>query len=341
MAVADAVAAKMNAMISEFEGEGAADEGESVTPEVTETAVEDGATEQADAAPAEPETAEQAETKARAARVALFEEKLAHAREKRQSQRLAEQAKADRKAAKEEREAAAAGRAKFDGINTVGKIRETLTHMGVNPREHWEAMNKEAIEASTPEAQAKRDEAAREKALAERFAPMEQELAQLKAERAQYAAQAHENNVVNGFQRAVADPAFADLRIEYPDEILLDHARHYDKHPAELRQHARDYGVQLTAPEKGFTMHELLQVLSAAQAAHNDGVQKRRAAQRPAEPQSAPPTVNGTAPRRPAASAVGNDLASTRASAKPDTSLSVKEAVRRRMDEEIRRSEGR
>jgi len=330
----------MNAMISEFEGEGAADEGESVTPEVTENAPEGEDVEQIDAAPAEPETPDQAEAKARAARVALFEEKLAHAREKRQSQRLGEQAKADRKAAQAERDAAAAERAKYEGLKT-GSFKETLEVLGRDPRKTWEEMNREAIEASTPEAQAKRDREALKREMSEEISPLKQELEQLRAERAQWAAQAHDSAVMNGFQRAVADPAFADLRIEYPDEVLLDHARHYDKNPAQLRQHAKDYGVQLTAPEKGFTMHELLQVLSAAQAAHNDGVQKRRAAQRPAEPQSAAPTVNGTAPRRNAASAVGNDLASARASAKPDTSLSVKETVRRRMDEEIRRSEGR
>jgi hypothetical protein len=339
------LAARMSAAVQaavgpevEAEAETQAAEG----TEVTETDVAEVSTEQAteEAEAAAVETPEQAEAKARAVRLELFEEKLKSQREKRQAMRLAEQAKADRRAAQAEREAAKAERAKYDGLKQ-GSFKDTLAALGRDPREAWEEMNREAIEASTPEAQAKRDEAARQKALDDRLNPMQQELEQLRAERAYYAQQAHQTNLVSNYQRAAADPAFADLRIEYPDEALLEHAQHYDRHPDQLRAAADQYGVRLTAPEKGFTMHELLQVLAAAQAAHIAGVQARRAAQSPAELKStAQPTVNGTAPRRSADTAIGNDLASQRASARPAVSGSVKDRVRQRIEEEIRRGGG-
>ena len=313
------------------------------TSHVTETA--EGAAPAVEAkteadAPAEPETPEQADAKARAARLALYEEKLKGQREKRQAQRLIETARAERKAAQDDRDAAKAERAKYDGLKT-GSYKETLEALGRDPRKTFEEMQREAIEASTPEAQARRDKADAERALEERFKPVLSELEQLREERKLMLAERAEHHISTSFQKAAADSAFADLRIEYPDEALLDHAKHYDKHPDQLRAAAVQFGVRLTAPEKGFTMHELLQVLSAAQAAHNAGVQARRAAQRPAEPQSAaPPTVNGTAPRRNAA-ANGNELASSRAPGKAETSsLSPRDRLRQRSAEEIRRNGG-
>lgn len=335
--IAERLAAKVNALASEsVETEADAGGGGDT---VTETPLEQTTVEtqetQADDSP------EATEKRARNARAQLFEEKLKAKREENQAKRLAAQAKADRQAAKEEREAAAAERAKYDGLKQ-GSFKETLEKLGRDPRKTWEEMNREAIEASTPEAQARREREEAQRSLDERFKPVLSELEQLREERAQYLAHQHETRLVNGFQQAAADPAFKALRIEYPDDALLDHAKYYDKHPAELRHHAKEFGVQLTAPEKGFTMHELLQVLSAAQAAHDAGKRAREAALSPAEPQSAaPPTVNGTAPRRNAGTAVGNDLASQRASAKAEVSgMSVKDRVRARIDAEIRRSGG-
>jgi hypothetical protein len=344
--IADRLHAKMNALAGEpSEGETVEADSGGDEPIVTETPLEQVTTEtQAD----EPGTPEQLEAKTKAARLALFEEKLQAKREENQAKRLAAKAKADRKAAQEDREAAAAERKKYDGLK-VGTFKETIAALGRDPRKTWEDMNREMIEASTPEAQARRDKEAAEQALDERFKPLQSELEQIRAEREQLrlereqlAEQGHSRALVTNFQQAAADPAFKDLRIEYADDALLDHAKHYDKNPDQLRAAAAQYGVRLTAPEKGFTMHELLQVLSAAQSAHNEGVQARRAALSSAEPQSAaPPTVNGTAPRRNAGTAVGNDLASQRASAKSEASgLSPKERVRLRADEAIRRSGG-
>lgn len=324
-------------------GLGGADESAS-TDHITETAVVDGAPETAapaKAAPAEKteaaETPEQVEAKAKAARAALLEEKLAHAREKRQKDRLIEQAKADRRAAAAERAAAAAERAKYDGLK-VGSFKDTLQALGRDPIKTWEEMNREAIEASTPEAAARREKEASERALEERFKPILSELEQLRAERAQYAAQAHAASIRTSFQKAAADPAFQDLRLEYEDDTLIEHAEFYDRNPDQFRAAAHQFGVRLTDPAKGFTMHELLQVLSAAQAAHNAGVQARRAAQRPPAPQAGTPTVNGTAPRRNAA-VNGTDSANGRVTAgTEDSSLSPREKMRLRAREEIRRS---
>ncbi len=338
--VAGRIAAKLAAISAEpavDAGEATETSGGETEHVVTETPVAEVTTETRE----EPTTEEQAQAEIRKTKHALLEEKLKERREANQARNLAARAKADRQAAKAEREAAAAERAKYDGLKT-GSFKETLAALGRDPRKTWEEMNREAIEASSPEAQAKREREEAQRALDERFKPVLSELEQLRAERKHWAEQSHERSLVSGFQQAAADPAFKDLRIEYADDALLDHAKHYDQHPHQLFAAAKQYGVRLTAPEKGFTMHELLQVLSAAQAAHNAGVQARRAALSPAEPQSAaPPTVNGTAPRRNAGTAVGNDLASQRASAKAETpGMSVKERVRARMAEEIRKSGG-
>ena len=295
-----------------------------------------------EAAPSEPandnETPEQVDTKLRAARHALLEEKLKGAREKRQAQRLAEQAKADRKAAAAERETAAAEKAKYAGLKE-GSFKDTLKALGRDPREAWEEMNREAIEGSTPEAQAKRAEEKRQKEIEDKFTPIQEELRQLREERVQWQAQQEHTRVVTNFQRSLADPTFTELRVEYPDEVLFEHAQHYVSHPDDLYAAADQFSVQLTDRSKGFTMHELLQVLSAAQAAHNAGVQARRAAQRPAAAQAGkPPTVNGTAERRNAGTANGIDLASPRATAKAEVStLSPRERMRQRVSEEIRK----
>jgi hypothetical protein len=288
--------------------------------------------------PAE-ETPEQTAAKATAARIALLEEKLTASREKRQAQRVIEKAKAERKAAADERKAAAAERSKYDGLKE-GSFKDTLTALGRDPRKTFEEMQREAIEYSTPEAAAKREQARIDARLAEQ----QERLDRIERERTDAAAReralAHEANLAHHFTTALADPAFKDLRIEYSEDALLDHAKYYDKHPAELRVHAKTFGVRLTDAQGRFTMHELLQVLSAAQADHYAGKQKREAAQSPPEAQvGKPPTVNGTAERRNAGT-VTNDLATQRASPGPKVSGSVKERLQRSIDEEIRRSKG-
>ena len=290
------------------------------------------------AAPPVAETPEQIDAKAKAARLQLFQEKLADARAKAQGEKLRAQAKAERKAVEEERRLAKAERAKLDEINgnlRTGSFRDSLVALGRDPAKTFAEMQREAIEASTPEAQQRREREAaeqrekeREAALEERFKPVLSELEQLRAERAQWAEAEHRSNIQQSYQHVAKDPAFKDLRIEYDDADLLEYAHMYDKNPDAFYVAADQYGVRLTSPGKGFSMHELLQVLAAAQAAHNSGVQARRAAQSPPERQSGQPTVNGTAPRRNAA-ATGNDLA-REAPAAEERALSPTERLRER-----------
>jgi hypothetical protein len=285
------------------------------------------------------QTPEQIDAAARVARLALFEEKLTASREKRMSQRLAERAKAERKAAAEDRKAAAAERAKYDGLKE-GSYKDTLTALGRDPLKSFEEMQREAIEYSTPEAAEKRARAE----LDEKFAKQQARIDALEKERADALAEQQERSersrLVTHFQETVADPAFKALRLEYPDEALLEHAEYYAKpaHTAELRTHAKTYGIRLTDPQGRFTMHELLQVLSAAQAAHDAGKQARLAATAPPEAQPGKsPTVNGTAERRNAGT-VTNELASARALPGPKASSgSVKDRLQQAIDEEIRR----
>lgn len=332
MGVLDNVAARTDSMAIEA---GDIPDAEPAT-ETVETAVTEGAA---------PAIEESPETKARAARLALYEEKLVASREKRQAQRVVEKAKAERKAAAAERKAASEEKAKYDGLKT-GSFKETLTALGRDPRQTFEELQREAIEANTPEGIARKEAAKVQAQLDELKAEREAERAERETEKAAFAAReaeiaahAHQAHIASKFQEAASDPAFADLRIEYPDETLLDHARYYDKHPAELHQHAKSFGVRLTAPEKGFTMHELLHVLSAAQAAHNAAKQARLAARSPAEAQlGKPPTVNGTAERRNAGT-VTNDLASQRASTGPAVSGSARERMKQRIEAEVRRAQ--
>ncbi len=286
------------------------------------------------------ETPEQAETKARAARLALFEEKLVASREKRAGQRVIEKAKALRKEAANERRLAAEERAKYDGLKE-GSYKDTLIALGRDPVKSFEEMSREAIEYSTPEAAAKREQARIDAKLEELKARQDAIDKREADQAADVAARAEQSRLVTHFQQAVADPAFEALRDEYPDEVLLDHAKHYAENPKELRQHAASHGVRLTDPHGRFTMHELLQVLSAAQVAHDTAKQARSAARRPAEAQAGkPPTVNGTADRRNAGT-VTNDLASQRASPGPKVSTgSVKDRLAQSIEEEIRRYSG-
>jgi len=339
----DADGAMVEGGTTDVSGLGGADESDVSETPVVETSEESPKAEKVEAAPA-PKVDPEAD--ARAARLKLFEEKLAETRERRQSARLAEQARAERKAAQEEREAARVERAKLAEISgklRTGSFRESLVALGRDPAKAFEEMSREAIEASTPEAAARREkyeaeqrERDREAALEERFRPVLSELEQLRAERAQWAEAEHRSNIQQSYQHASADPAFKDLRIEYSDEDLLEYAHMYDKNPEAFYAAAHQYGVRLTSPGKGFSMHEVLQLLGAAQAAHHSGVQARRAAQRPPEPQSGTPTVNGTAPRRNAA-VTGNDPAPGTSGAE-DSSLSPREIMRQRARAEIRRA---
>jgi hypothetical protein len=340
------MASRAEAVIAAMGGDASPEASKGDAKEVTETPLEQTTTETVEQKAVE-ETPEQADARARAeARNLLFNEKLKTQREKTAALRIRQQAKAEARALREqaakERETAAAEREKWERIGRDGSYLDTLKELGRDPRAEWEKMNREAIEASTPEAQAKRDREALRRELSDEIHPLKEEIAKLRAEREELSKQAEAHRLQTSFTSTLGAPEFKDLRIEYGDEQLLDHIRALIKAPEVLYETAKKRNVQLTDPEKGFTMQEILRVLAAEQAAHNAGKQTRAAAMSPPEPQSGQPTVNGTAPRRNAGTAVGNDLASQRASAKAAdlSGLSIKERVRRSAEAEIRRHSG-
>jgi hypothetical protein len=335
-AIANAIAARVDAMVgpapaegeaTEAEPEAAAPATEGASPPVVETPVAN--------------TPEEAEAQVKAARALLFKEKLNSHREKSTTKRALAKARQEAAAAKADREAAAAERAKYEGLKS-GSFKETLAALGRDPRKTFEEMQREAIEASTPEAQARREREELQREIEAKLTPLQQEVERLRAREAAALQRSHEQAIVSSYHTVASDPAFRDLRIEYPDETLIEYARHYDKNPHEFHELARQYKVPLTSPERGFSMHEILSLLSAVQAEHVRGMQARRQALNPAGAQAAPSqTVNGTAPRRNAGTAIGNELASARASTGPAVSGSVRERIAARREEEIRRSERR
>lgn len=285
------------------------------------------------AAAADDTTPDTPEVQAQKARLALLEEKLKKSRETRQAQRLEERARSDRKQAASERRAAADERAKYDGLK-AGSFKETIQKLGHDPAKVFVEMQREAVEASDPAAIARREQ----EAITATIREQKERIDALERERqdsvAQARAQQRDANLQHHFTQALQDPAFRDLRIEYDDASLLEHAKYYDKNPKELHQHASTFGVTLTNPGKGFTMPELLKVLSAAQAKHNEAKQARQAALSPAQAdEGRTPTVNGTAARRNAGT-VTNELAQTRASSGPVETGSVRDRIRARIEQE-------
>lgn len=261
----------------------------------------------------------------------MLEEKLAALREENRlrrekleaetaaAQRAREEAEADRKAA-------AAERAKFEGLGKKGAIKDTLAALGIDTRDHFEAMKAEALEAGSPEAverrlrerlEAEREAIKRE--LEESVGPLKQTIEQLQKERAELAKQAAEAHFESDFQAKVTK--YDTLRVEYEDAELLDIARRFRDNPERLYAQAELVG--LTLPPKSFTMDHILGVLRATQEQHERKRQERQAKLQPAETpkapsNGAPKTVNGTTEKRNAGSALGNDLASSRASGAPE-----------------------
>jgi hypothetical protein len=239
------------------------------------------------------------------------------------AKRAREEAEADRKAAAEER-------ARFEGLKKKGSIKDTLTTLGMDPREAFEAMKAEALEAGSPEAverrlraelEAERD--AIKKQLEESLTPLKTELEALKKEREEIqkqAAEAHFSSTVHG---ELADPQYINLRAEYDDNVLLGVARKLRDNPEAFAEQVKLVG--LTNIPRTYNMSHILQVLKATQDQHEERKRQNLAKLRPSEAQQTAPTtgapaktVNGTTEKRNAGSALGNDLASARASGAPD-----------------------
>jgi hypothetical protein len=286
-------------------------------------------------APATPATPEQSEAeRVLAAKRALIEEKLHAQREKRKAAGLSSQARADREAAAQARAAAEAERGRYESLKQ-GTFKQTIEALGRDPRAVFEEMQREAIEASTPEAELRKLRADFERQMGEQLRPLQETIDALKAERQQLAAREYEMSLAAAFQSTVTDAKYLDLRAEYGDEGLHAYVKKFDRDPAMFIAAAKQYAVPLTDPSQGFTMQEILDVLKAAQDAHDRGKQERRQklmpASAPGQTQPGkPPTVNGTAARSNAGTPIGNDLASERAA--PTRKMSRAERIQAEID---------
>ncbi len=304
-------------------------EGETTAPDVGATPEgADGAEPQASA----PEAQEHAKTLA--AKRALIEEKLEAQRERRRASALGPKAKEAMKRAAAAEAAATAERQKWEALKE-GSFKEGIAALGRDPGEVFQQMQREAIEASTPEFELKRMRADFERQMGEKLAPLQETIEALKREREEMAAISYETTLVSAFKSTVSDPEYAELRAEYDDRGLFEYVQRFDKNPKEFFAAAKHYGVNLTDPSRGFTMPEILKVLKAAQDAHEREKQERRAKLLPASPPGQtqlgkPHTVNGTAARSNAGTPIGNDLATERAS--PGRKLSRKERIQAEID---------
>jgi hypothetical protein len=258
----------------------------------------------------------------------LFAEKLAKVREERQAKRLGATAKADREQAariaadaKADREAAAAERARWEGLKD-GSFLDGIKALGKDPAVAFAEMQREAIEAGTPEAQMKRMRAEFDRQLAEQVAPLKKTIDDLTEREKRAKVQASEQSFRGDFAQHVSAPEYEDLVIEYPGDKLLAHVTRLRDTPELLYSEADRLNVRLTDPSRGYTMKDILDVLRAVQVEHETGKQTRRAARTATSPSGAAqqaatssPTVNGTAaPRNAGASTIGNELAAERAS---------------------------
>lgn len=248
----------------------------------------------------------------------LLREKLAAAREERAAKRLSQEAKADR-------EAAAAERQKFEGLKN-GTFLDTIKALGKDPREVFEEMKREAIEAGKPEAQIRimrqRFDAQLKEALEsvkKETEPLKSEVERLRREKEDLEAREKERELMtrfsSDFSAQIKSDDYRDLRVEYGEERLLGMVRSFLTKPEALQHYARQYKVDLTHDDGRFSMREALTVLKRAHAEHEEQ-KSARAKSSSAPSQAAPaqadkqPTVNGTRAENP----LGNSPASARSS---------------------------
>jgi hypothetical protein len=250
----------------------------------------------------------------------LLQEKLAHVREQRQAQQIAKRAKAEADATKTDREAAKAERAKWEALKN-GTFLEGMKALGRDPREAFEQMKDEAINAGKPEYQIKQMQERFDAALKEAVEPLKKTIEELTAERAQAKqeqdAREHNARFSSDFATQIKSPDFLGLVIEYGEERLESMVRGFVTNPGTIEKYAKALGVDLTHADGRFSMREALTVLRRAQEQHEAQKQSRvqknatpsQAASAPAEKK---PTVNGTTER--SGNPLGNQPASSRAS---------------------------
>jgi hypothetical protein len=337
--VADAIAARVQSISGggdESVGEAASEEvSTSEAPGGEETAVEAAPT----AAKAAPAVEAPVEVDEVALKKSILQEKLEAARERRRASRedrerrqhegrTRQQIDSELAAAREERQ-------KWEGLK-VGNFREGLKAIGRDPLKTFEELEREAAEANTPEGKIRM----LEEKFAARLEEADRKITALLEERENAKRSTEERETAARFEahftREVQDPEYKILRVAYDDDELLAYANGYRQNPESFFRAAEKVGVRLTAPQRGFTMREILSVLKAAQEAY-DGRRKQREAKLSEESsdRNSRPQVNGTSAPE-AVSTIGSELASTRASGER-RKLSRQE----RIDQEIDRLDRR
>lgn len=319
--------AKVSALIHASEGpaaDSALDKGAGAPPSGPESGAESAAGDPASVAGSSPAAPGSSVAPTMAE---LMAEKLAKVREERQLRGAKTQAKQARNEAariaaeaQADRQAAAAERQRWEALRS-GSYLEGIKALGKDPAEAFAEMQREAIEAGTPEAQMKRIRAEMERQLGETIEPLKKTVEELRAERDDLLAKTAEQGFVKDFSGTVAATEYDALRDEYPDERLLSIASNLRDNPNAFYAEAARLKVRLTSPGEGFTMKDILNVLKSAHDEHETGKQSRRASRTASTPSEAAqqtassPTVNGTAARRTAGdtTTIGNDLTTARA----------------------------
>lgn len=329
--IAQSIHARVTQLATPAGSESAAEPSEAAPPVAEGSAVDSGSA--ASPPPAEasvdPTVDPNGDTEEAATKRAILAEKLKAVRAKNRERKLSKETLTAKEQAEADRQAAAAERAKYEALRT-GTFKETLEALGRDPREVFKEMQKEAIEAGTPEAELRRMRGDFERQMGEKLKPLADTIEELKRqnealleERRQLSEREQSMSFQNDFRSNVDKPDFTDLRIEYGDQRLYRLAEGMKSNPSQLRAHAKELGVRLTYADSRFTMTDILNVLNAAHVAHETEKKQRRERMQAPEtstgaPQQAPATaktVNGTAERRNAANPLGNDTAASNASA--------------------------
>lgn len=337
--------AKIEAVAEKFAGaEPAPDPSAAAPPDGTGSgagsAPADAATDGGGAAPADPPASPGATTFS----AAEVRAKLEADRQRRAERARAKQAEEDRAAAKRAREEAEAERAKFKDLGKGKSFLETIKELGKDPREAFEEMKREALLAGTPEGKIE----ALQRAFDQRLEALDAELKAEKearaaertareAEQKRIAEEQQQAAFVSDFKRAYQDPRFESLATEYPPERLHAIVASLATHPDTLFDHAAELGVDLTSDDGSFTMIDIFNVCLKTQERHqayaDEQRRKREAAPQTSQggqqrPEAKKPPVNGTVERK-AATVIGNDVATERASDPPKRKESREERLRR------------
>jgi hypothetical protein len=297
------------------------------------------ASQPADGAPTDATAPPSPEATTTAPDAAELRAKLQRDRDRRAERERRKKIDDDARAAEAARKEAEAIRDKWAKLGKDGSIIERVKEAGGDPREVFEAMKREALESGTPEALIAKVTKTFEGQIAELKSALQAERDARETERRNAAQQAQEFEFQTDFQKALKVDAFAPLLEEYEPQELYPLVRSLRDDPQLLFETAEglgvDLGIDLTDPEATFNMGHIFTVMRAQQAAHEAKRQRLKKSAEPHQSQSAQPTearrptVNGTEARN-AGTTIGNDLAASQGTAKPDYSNeSHKERLKR------------